>query len=200
MKPIKFVLAASALSSVVAASAAGAADLPPQFKAPLPPPYLWTGFYVGANVGGGWFNASNGISGSGLVGGGQLGYNFQTGNWVWGVEADISGAGANGNLPGGASFNADLMSTLTGRFGYSWDRWLVYGKAGVGWVDVSTAVPAFSGTSTGGAFGVGAEYALGNNWSAKVEWDIIDLGNDNAFRDSTFQTVKAGVNYHFRGF
>jgi len=211
MNSTKFVLAATALSSVMAASAAGAADLPSQYKS-LPPPYayLWTGFYVGANVGGGWFNANDGfgnnLNASGLVGGGQFGYNFQTGRWVWGAEADISGANASTNL-GGANFNVDMVSTFTGRFGYALDRWLVYGKAGVGWVDVSVSVPGFSasGTGTGGAFGVGAEYAFANNWSAKLEYNIIDLGNDNvsfgnAFGSTTFQTLKAGINYRFGSF
>ena len=215
MKVTKFVLAATALSSMMAASAAGAADLPPQYKSLALPPYLWTGFYVGGNIGGGWFNANDGFgqgfNASGLVGGGQIGYNFQRGHWVWGAEADISGAGASGNLvPGFAKFNVDMVSTFTGRFGYAQDRWLVYGKAGVGWVDVSANVAAvpmvgfpgasFSGTGSGGAFGVGAEYAFANNWSAKVEYNIIDLGSDNAFGNTTFQTLKAGVNYRFGGF
>ena len=215
MNLTKVVLAATALSSLMAASTAGAADLPPQYKQLPPPYYLWTGFYIGANVGGGWFNANDGfgnsLNASGFLGGGQIGYNFQTGHWVWGAEADVSGASVSANLvPGLASFNVDAVSTLTGRFGYAQDRWLVYGKAGVGWVDVSAslnAIPAVgfggfsaSGTGSGGAFGVGAEYAFANNWSAKIEYNIIDLGADNGFGNTTFQTVKAGVNYRFGNF
>lgn len=210
----KFVLAAAALSSGLAASAAGAADLPSPYKALPPPPYLWSGLYIGANVGGGWFSANDGfgdnLSASGFVGGGQIGYNFQSGHWVWGAEADISGASASTSLAPGASFNVDMVSTVTARFGYAQDRWLVYGKAGGGWVDVSAslnAIPAvgfsgasFSGTGSGGAFGVGAEYAFAHNWSAKVEYQIIDLGGDNGFSNTTFQTLKAGVNYRFGGF
>lgn len=215
MNLTKFVLAATALSPLLAASAAGAADLPPQYKSlPPAPNYLWSGFYVGANVGGGWFNANDGFgdgfNASGVVGGGQIGYNFQSGHWVWGAEADISGASASGSLGPGASFNVDMVSTVTARFGWAQDRWLVYGKAGGGWVDVSAslnAIPAVGfggasvgGTASGGAFGVGAEYAFANNWSAKVEYNIIDLGNDNGFGNTTFQTLKAGVNYRFGGF
>ena len=158
--------------------------------------YLWSGFYVGANIGGGWASADHGFSGSGVVGGGQIGYNFQNGHWVWGAEADISGAGVNGNAMAGGRYGVDMASTLTGRLGYSVDRWLVYGKAGVGWVDVKSPLMG-SDTATGGAFGVGAEYALGHNWSAKVEYDFIDVGSDAGLTGNTFQSVKAGVNYHF---
>lgn len=203
MKLIKFVLVTTAFSSIIAASAAGAADLPPHPYKSLPPPpaYLWAGFYVGAHVGGGWLDIGNPFgNASGFVGGGQLGYNFQNGNWVWGAEAEVSGTTVGRTL-GFASWNVDTVSTLTARGGYAFDRWLVYGKAGVGWVDVSANAVGFGawGTTTGGAFGVGTEYALGNRWSAKVEYDVIDLGSNGFGNSATFQTFKAGVNYKFGG-
>jgi outer membrane immunogenic protein len=201
MKLIKLVLVSTALSSIMAASA-GAADLPQRtYYKPVPPPYLWTGFYVGAHVGGGWFDPGFGGNLSGIVGGGQIGYNFQAGNWVWGAEAEVSGTSVSKNI-GIGSFNVDSVSTLTARGGYAFDRWLVYGKAGVGWVDVSSNVLGYGawGTTTGGVFGVGTEYALTHNWSAKVEYNVIDLGSEGPFGNTaTFQTLKAGVNYKFGG-
>src|SRR5947209_221244 len=95
-KLIKLVLVTTALSSVMLASAAtlsGAADAPPGgYRQPPPPPYfLWTGLYIGANAGGGWFDSSGTTVDNGFVGGGQIGYNFQIGHWVWGGELEVSG-------------------------------------------------------------------------------------------------------------
>jgi outer membrane immunogenic protein len=203
MKLIKFVLVSTALSSVVVACAASAADMPPRpYYKPVPPPYLWTGFYVGAHLGGGWFDPGFGGTAGGVVGGGQIGYNFQAGNWVWGGELEASGTSVSKNLGAVGSFNVDSVTTLTARGGYALDRWLIYGKAGVGWVDVSANGPNWGGwgTTTGGVFGVGTEYALSRNWSAKLEYEFIDLGSEGPYNNtSTFQTLKAGVNYKFGG-
>jgi outer membrane immunogenic protein len=98
-------LAGIAVIMLAAASAASAADISAQ-RAPMPmafvaPPFSWTGFYVGANVGGGWASStlsdsftgvSLGNSTSGFVGGGQLGYNYQIGNFVVGPEWTFEGA------------------------------------------------------------------------------------------------------------
>lgn len=211
-KLFKLVLVTTALSSVMLASAAtisSAADVPRRayvYREPPPPLpyYLWTGFYVGAHVGGGWFDASDGfgdsISASGFVGGGQVGYNYQIGNWVWGAEFDASGSAVSTNLYG-ASFNVDSVETLTAKGGYAFDRWLVYGKFGGGWANVSVSVPYYSvgGTGTAAVFGVGTEYALTPNWSAKVEYNVLDFGSSDFGGTTTFQTIKAGVNYKFNG-
>jgi outer membrane immunogenic protein len=209
---LKLVLVTTTLSSVMLASAAtvsDAADSPraPVYRVPppLPPYYLWSGFYVGAHVGSGWFD-SNGVTGtSGFIGGGQVGYNFQMNNWVFGLEADLSGTTIGGSVGGpfvGASWGVDWASTLTTKVGYAFDRWLVYGKVGAGWIHSSASVSvlflgnaSFEGTTSAAVFGVGTEYALGSNWSAKVEYNVFDLGNDSVIGTSTFQTLKAGVNY-----
>src|SRR4249919_1593818 len=95
-----FLAATAAVSAVLTMSiGANAADLPPRpAPAPVyaPPPYSWAGFYVGGNIGGAWTHTTitDNITGasldtgglSGFIGGGQLGYNFQTGNFVWGGE------------------------------------------------------------------------------------------------------------------
>jgi outer membrane immunogenic protein len=110
-------IAASALAAMVATSAASAADLAarPYTKAPvLEPIYNWTGFYIGGNVGYSWgrssdtstltngagavlFTSADRANMDGVIGGGQIGYNWQVQNWVWGLEADIQGSGQKGS-------------------------------------------------------------------------------------------------------
>src|SRR5579871_2647093 len=185
-KLVKRVLASTALSTVMLASAAtisGAADLPSKgYDAPY---FLWTGLYVGAHVGSGWFDF-DGSTTSGLVGGGQIGYNYQIGHWVWGAELEVSGS----NIA-----NLDSVTTLMARGGYAFDRWLVYGKFGGGWLTVSA--PGVSATSSSAVFCVGTEYHLTPNWSAKLEYNYFDLGHDSFGDNASFQTLKAGVNYKF---
>jgi outer membrane immunogenic protein len=109
-------IAASALAALAATSAASAADLAarPYTKAPvMAPVYDWTGFYIGGNVGYSWgrssdtstltngagtvlFTSGAGANMDGVIGGGQIGYNWQVQNWVWGLEADIQGSDQKG--------------------------------------------------------------------------------------------------------
>ncbi len=152
-------LAISALLIVAPLSAANAADM--AVKAPLQAPapvYSWTGFYVGVEGGGGWAktqhtNSGNGINSgttdiSGGLLGGTYGYNQQFGSWVIGVEGDFSWSGLkkffndnNGTgfcSPNPAQCETDLrwFGTDRARLGYAWDRYLVYGTAGVAYGDV----------------------------------------------------------------
>src|SRR5258708_38666727 len=195
-KLTKLVLATALLSPVILASGtivSEAADAPraPAYRAPPPPLpfYNWTGLYVGVHVGGGWADLGVGDTGSGFIGGGQIGYNYQINQWVWGLEADVSGSGIKNNLatfgPFTANFNWNSLTTLTPRFGYAFDNWLVYGKVGGAWADVSVSVNApfgFSssagGTASGWVVGVGTEYAFRNNWRAKIGYNHLDFGRD----------------------
>src|SRR5215470_15188884 len=89
-----FGLAAVMLTSVSAVSEAADAPRGPAYRPPPPPPpfYNWTGLYVGVHVGGGWADLGIGDTGSGFLGGGQVGYNYQISpQWVLGVEADVAG-------------------------------------------------------------------------------------------------------------
>lgn len=193
----------------------------PIYKAPAVGLY-WTGFYAGA-LGGGVLGddhvdiAGAGVSASprisGVLGGGQIGYNYQTGSWVLGVEADAAWANATGShecgplVIGTPFFNStchdqiDWLATLTGRLGYTWDRALVYAKAGVAFAHESVSATCNFGptnaaqpqpcvTATGALFdrisasgeregwtiGYGIEYALTKYWSAKGEVDYVDFG------------------------
>jgi outer membrane immunogenic protein len=224
-KFVKLVLATAMLSPVILTSeciVSEAADAPGPYRVPPPPPplfYNWTGLYVGAHVGGGFANLGVGDTGSGVIGGAQVGYNYQVGQYVWGLEADVSGSGVKNNLmsiqtfagPITANFNWNSLTTLTPRLGYAFDSWLVYGKAGGAWADVSVSMnaPGFGfaastgGTASGWVVGVGAEYAFRNNWSAKVEYNHYDFGSDSgaffAGSSVSFDAVKAGINYKFGG-
>jgi outer membrane immunogenic protein len=230
-KRVRFVLATAMLSPLILASAgatvAAAADaapppgpyyrgrLPPPPPPPLPLPYYnWTGLYVGVHAGIGWADPGFGDTASGFIGGGQIGYNFQINPWwVLGLEAEISGSGVNNSFatfgPIAESINWNSLTTLTPRLGYAVDNWLIYGKVGGAWANVSVnatsfGVPIAAGGTTG-AFvaGIGAEYAFWNNWSAKIEYDIFDFGNNPGTfvtgNSVTFQALKFGVNYRFGG-
>jgi len=200
--------AITALSVLLGASVgANAADMQVPLKAPpLPPPFSWTGFYIGGNLGGAWTNTNITDSNFGLnfhngnsavfVAGGQVGFNYQVGSVVFGVEGDFDWAANNNNTtvavvgPLGHGFTASAndrwMATLAGRLGYAFDRWMIYAKGGGGWVgangftvtDVTagiTATPGNSSTVSGWLIGGGFEWAFANSWSLRAEYDYFGL-------------------------
>ncbi len=222
-------------AAALASAPAFAADMPykaPPAPAPVPV-FSWTGFYLGANIGGAWSNgsATDVITGanlnfnnSGFIGGGQAGFNYQVNQFVFGVEWDIDGttmsktsnvvATAFGNLQ--ASGHTDWISTLTGRVGFAADRWLFYVKGGGAWVEnhatltnlTTGAAVSASNTNSGWTAGVGTEWAFSGPWSAKIEYDHIELDNwspstsaiiagDRLNISRHIDMVKAGVNYRF---
>ena len=201
-----------------------AADLPrPAYKAPVfVAPFSWSGFYVGINGGYAWGDASvsnalgsfttNGTDG-GLVGG-TLGYNLQTGNWVWGVEADLDYAFIKGNVSNtvagcaGCKVENTWLGTARGRIGYAFDRWLPYvtGGAAFGSVKVVTPIGSNTDTALGWTAGAGIEYAFLGAWSAKLEYLYADLGKSTCAVttcgistdvDPKINMVRVGVNYRF---
>jgi outer membrane immunogenic protein len=205
---------ATALALTAFSVPALAADLPVRPYAPpvvAPLGYNWTGFYIGAHLGGAWASrdffetAPNGevLGGtnkpSGVVGGGQIGYNWQFApNWLVGIEADVSGANLSDTVTttslGGAVANwhdkVDVFGTVRGRLGYVVDNWLFYGTGGFAWVDdkftrtqvIATAFSPAAGTvlstsqtETGWVAGAGAEWGFARNWTARVEYLHIDV-------------------------
>jgi len=225
-------LVATALIAMTCGSAS-AADLGPRYtKAPAyAPVFSWTGFYIGGHVGGG-FSDTNvsavnqlvvsdvgqlGTDGSGVVGGGQIGYNWQFApNWVLGIEGDISGTGIRNNatapvtlggFPVGFGINheadrsIDWMASVRGRLGWVWDRWMVYGTGGAAWADVNyrtnfAGIPVNNPVSTnvtlsGWVAGGGIEYAVANNWTVRGEYLYYDFGNETVINP----TVAPGFNY-----
>jgi len=192
---------------------AAAADLTPApyIKAPPPPPmYNWTDWYVGLNVGGSWGHqdttldgfGTNSLSMNGVIGGAQVGYNWQGlgSPWVFGLEADIQGSGQNAsNALAIASIptasiayedKLDWFGTVRGRIGYAvgdQGRWLpyitgglAYGESKISGTGAAGGLPvAFSQTNTnvGWTVGAGLEWAFWDKWSAKIEYLYMDLGN-----------------------
>jgi outer membrane immunogenic protein len=186
----------------------------------------WGGIYVGGQLGGAWsdtdwdyenynwFNTlgpdlviSNfAIDGSGLVGGGQGGFNFQSGAWVFGVEGSVAGTDLDGNVrspffPASDVYSVDIgwLATVTGRVGYAWGSWLAYGKGGWAGADIEldlfdqdTPVRAKSSTRADGyTLGGGAEYAFAGGFSLGVEYAYTDLDTGN-FRVSC-PTCPSGI-------
>ena len=131
----KYLLASVAALGLVAAGAASAADLPSR-KGPIaapvymPPAFTWTGFYVGANAGYGWGNVNTNGFGQvsdldGFVGGGQIGYNYQMGQFVVGLEADLQAADlSSGDNLGLLNVKTDYFGTVRARVGVAFDRFL----------------------------------------------------------------------------
>jgi outer membrane immunogenic protein len=220
----RLLIACLAVSALVSARSAAAADLSlePLYKAPpaeVMQAYNWTGFYFGANGGGGWGHSywSANTTGFGLAGGqagGTAGYNWQAGRVVFGVETDIDwsgfdGSGTSPGCPAGCSTSDSWLSTARGRIGYSFDRVLPYVTGGLAVGDIRAAAPGFAGgdsTNAGWTLGAGLEVALPGNWTAKAEYLRVDLGRfdctgcsalppDNvSLQENVF---RAGVNYHF---
>jgi len=197
--------------------------------APVAPAFSWNGWYAGLVAGGEWGHSdpatstvfsptgyfatssvpaiaaagAQHISSSGGTVGGELGYNWQVGSAVFGVETDISWFGISGSTSSGAlypccaptaftinsSVKTDWLWTLRPRLGLADDHWLLYATGGLAVSDVkanflftdtfATALESASISSTraGWVAGVGAEYAFAGSWSVKLEYLHIDLGS-----------------------
>jgi len=194
-------VAAGAL--ILSATSALAADLPSRKVAPVAPvvapAFTWTGFYVGADIGGA-FGYSKGklsdgadvvrvptMNSSGVVGGIHAGYNYQMGMVVLGAGADIWYNNINSSksiLDGAGTMKSELgwQGTIRARGGVAIDRALLFVTAGVAIGSPETTVmignTVLSGSDTRAAFtvGGGAEYAFTNNWIGKVEYRYTDYG------------------------
>ena len=223
----------SVVTSVLSAQAAdlGTRSNPPSFyKAPSELPYNWTGFYTGLNGSyawgrSGWSDPAVGAdsgrfkTSGGLVGG-QIGYNWQTGALVLGIETDADWMNVKGSTAGvGGVCAADgggqcqtqqsWMGTTRARVGYAFDRWLPYVTGGVAYGNVQAVQPNGTSTNTnvGWTAGGGLEYAFDRNWSAKVEYLHVDLGTATFMGAAsgtsslavpiTNEIVRAGINYHW---
>jgi outer membrane immunogenic protein len=183
----------------------------------------WTGFYVGAHLGGVWSNAtwtdpisnlSDNPQPSSFLGGAQVGVNWQTDGWVVGAEATISGLSLDGTAMDGAGFahtiRAHYLVTTTGRLGYAFDRVLVYAKGGAAFTgernDVTipgSPIVASTGTLTqvGHTVGGGAEYMLDTNWSGRLEYDFVDFSSrDLTLAGPHLFTQRAHTNWTWHEF
>ena len=206
--------------------AAQAADMRIPYKAPLRSVvayYNWTGFYAGINAGYGW-GSSNWTAPAitnnpkGMLFGLTLGYNWQMGSIVYGVEGDFDWSGMKGSAVCGAGGACETknswLGTARGRIGYAFDRFMPYVTGGAAFGDIkATNTNAGFGTATATKFGWtvggGLEYAFLSNWTAKAEYLYVNLGSfdcgltcggvtpDNVnFKANVF---RVGLNYKFSG-
>ena len=258
----------TSVALVALSGSAFAADLPTRKAPPAPPAPapVWTGFYAGVNFGGGW-NTNTGprsvwypdaINGGltqwtqkgngfgGILGGPQVGYNYQFNKIasgigaVVGAEADFQGTNMVGgagpqvsglvNIPTNyspltnngyrtvigyqyAQKAVPWFGTVRGRVGLTiWPSLLVYGTGGFayGYVTQNAGWTNNSALQTGWTAGGGAEWMFMQNWSAKIEylytqiyggnnntWINAGYGVNNVNNHTTWNTIRAGVNYHF---
>ena len=201
-----------------------AADLPPSMPPPPPPrapaayvpvvtpAYNWGGIYIGLNGGYGFGSSSWTVPAgatapgsfdiNGPLVGGTLGANFQTGQFVFGIEGDGDWSNITGTIAGASSAaclvatgatgctyqtSNDWLATLRARAGVAWDRVLIYATGGGAGGDVKanwsvTATPALAGASSsstefGWTAGAGIEFAITDNVTAKIEYLYVDLQN-----------------------
>jgi len=201
---------------------ARAADLPTPGPYAPPPAYMpaiynWTGFYFGAHVGvniltddvsadtGGVLltpGPSVTYNPVGVIGGGQIGANYQTGAWVLGVEGTIASSNVSGSAVAASTLIPGLsvrstsalhwVATATGRVGYAFNTLLLYAKGGGAWAGVQyfqdvlspPAGPVFlsqsnSSTRIGWTAGLGLEYGLTEHVSGRLEYDFMDFGTQS---------------------
>jgi outer membrane immunogenic protein len=229
MSGSKFI-AALVVTSSLGAGAASAADLAPWAYTKAPPMveaiYNWSGFYIGAHVGGSWTNQSwtntanttafgDLVPGQGFrqratgaFGGGQMGYNWQAGNYVFGLEGTVSAMNNRAtaaNTVFGArddvfSWRSNWMATVTGRIGYAVRNNLFYAKGGYAGISnrlaVSDLLPPVLGSGSdshwhnGWTIGAGWEYAMTQNWILGVEYDY------SAFQSRSYQLAGAAPGFY----
>jgi outer membrane immunogenic protein len=234
-------LLASASILVLSSVAVSAADLPVKAPplAPPPIPFSWSGCYVGLHAGGGvmkdsntndnvfegilvsteFLNSGNNGTGTGGIAGGQVGCNYQDGNWVIGVEAEGWWSGIRTTTGFTITEGVETLAltqhaknksdfAISARAGIALDRTLIYGKAGWVWgnftfdtVETETiciegcgilsASQTQNGTLNGLLVGIGVEHAFtfAPNWTVKLEYDYIRYGSK--FLNATF--VEDGV-------
>jgi outer membrane immunogenic protein len=243
---MKYFALSVALAALTAGSASAAdLGARPYTKAPMASPiYDWTGLYIGANVGAAAAgtnlapdrvdlfgnangNNSNDLFKAGVTGGGQIGYNWQFApNWVLGIEGDISAisgkrstcdindCGLNTELI--FTSKTDYLATVRGRFGYAWDRSMVYVTGGAAFANVKDSLVDFGepgaahdDTLSGYAIGAGLETAIWSNWSLKAEYLYANVGtnrvdsirNPGSYVDfkHEYQIGRVGLNYRFGG-
>jgi len=230
---MKRILAITSAGAVLAVPAARAADLP--LKAPvLKAVYNWTGFYAGGHFGYGDASFGPGTfplpeqgvllphSATGLTGGYQLGYNWQLVNGlVLGIEGDSTFTSpldvpALDRVPAPFHSTVDYVGTVRGRIGYTFNRFMPYVTGGFAWGHTRINVNEADGVTTlfpvgqyqkGWTLGFGAEYAVSGNWSAKAEYEYVDLGRRGydlrqfglpvVNVDPRIHLFKLGLNYHF---
>jgi outer membrane immunogenic protein len=234
-------------AAIMAVATARAADLPAPAASSYYPPsfapaiYNWTGIYFGGQIGGGLLTdgvtqsaagalaltGSSNLSAGGVVGGGQIGANYQFSSWVVGIEGAWSATSISGSDKASTTTALTQLrvtsapawfAAATARLGYAANSWLFYAKGGGAWMQVNytedvllngvtTATQNLNDTRSGFTAGVGVEYGLTESFSARLEYNFYDFGSKAYnFSPATFTPVSIrsdlsaltfGVNYRF---
>jgi outer membrane immunogenic protein len=237
MRKLVYVLTTATALISAPAMAADLGAMPVRAPVAAPVPYFsWSGIYIGVQGGFGWADIerklvtsgtkfTDNLSG-GLVGG-TVGFNWQGGPWVWGVEADYAWADIGRTVdcfaavaPGlRCGSTMDSFGTLRGRLGGAWDRVMIYATGGAAFADQSIFVNnTITGASVrrdrfgfGWTLGGGVEWAFFPNWSLKAEALYFDINSDRLSTagfglaaetvgiDTRFTgaLVRGGINYRF---
>jgi len=193
-------------------------------SAPATYAFSWTGFYAGVHAGLATGGGEGELKGApwthtdvdldGTIYGGQVGYNYQMGSAVIGIEGTFSGASIDGNSSCfllnvlNCKGEVDWTATIVGRLGYAMDRAMIYALGGVAWAELNADV-SFLGesisskeTHVGWVAGLGVEYALSDRVSAKLEYNHMDFGSETHRLDGVIpiraeaevDTIKLGIN------
>jgi outer membrane immunogenic protein len=234
-----FSLGVLGCTSARAADLGGYAPPPPPTYIDSRPALMWTGLYVGLNAG---YSSSRDFTGedsglpyngvalehlhsrtSGFTGGAQIGYNYQMGHFVVGIEADfnyVDLSRAKTSLSGAVTedISGNFIGTVRPRVGVTFGPALFYATGGLAYGSVDTTITGNTANTlsasnsdlrVGWAAGAGAEYALNRSLSLRLEYLHTDLGradlsgvaldtNTYAWRDHlTDNVVRLGVNFRF---
>ncbi len=227
----RILLAAATFLTLTAAQPTLAADAPVyKGQAPAVAAWNWSGFYVGIAGGGGWlssyiFDDSGNYTGSGAIIGGTLGWNWQTGGWVWGIEGDLSWSNirAVGGFVGpvvgcipDCITELKWLATIRGRLGaLVTPNVLLYVTGGGAFASVQWGQPNYAPglyfptvSQTGWTAGGGIEVLIARNWSAKLEYLYVGFERDTPLLPGACPTfscglynrinmVRGGLNLHF---
>lgn len=228
------------IASTFLISACGTTFAADVVTAEPPAGFIWSGGYVGINAGYGWGSADAvdlggnffqedagqtlDVNTDGFLGGVQAGYNWQSGAFVYGVEADLGYLGVRGDNfvvedpDNFGSTKLGVYGDLTARLGYAADTLLIYAKGGAaathykvsyGDLDGGDIDPDNSASKSGGRFGYtvggGVEWAISEKWTTKLEYQYFDFGKvgladidgDDAKVKIDAHTIKIGLNYRF---
>jgi len=242
MKTKLFAAALLVASSRLASAADAVSVYDPAPSAPIPTAaFSWSGGYIGANAGYGWgngdavdlgddffdedFGQTHDVRTDGFIGGVQVGYNWQSSSFVYGIEANLGYLGLDGenrilvSPDNSGSAELGIYGDLTARFGFAVDRILLYAKGGVaatrydltygdlvddGGLDEDSSASR-SGGNVGYTLGGGVEWAFNDRWSTKLEYQYFDFGTvtltdiegDQADVDLDAHTIKVGLSYRF---
>jgi outer membrane immunogenic protein len=223
------------IGTVHAADMATPKTAMPILPPPVQPTMEWTGFYVGLNGGYGWSEALNvsivetarnksfmrsSTMPGGFVGGGQAGYNWQSGHWVFGFEADIQYVDLGGAVEWNgfeglrlSSGQSQYMGTVRARLGYAIDRTMFYATGGFAYGGlIENPLSGDSTSNQGFAVGGGFEYAFTENWTGRIEGLYLNLESKAKSTSATMNgstyvltarpgdgagLMRVGVNYKF---